>query len=140
MFLFEEKDRRCGVGGAVVPRSAWWCGLACGALLPPTFFCRQVGLPLFVVCTVSLGESTMAANGEGSEKGAEHPSAMSLFAPATQAAVSFHITCHLACLCYQAGCFEYSLRRTWYCFYVEAILLRSTYCTDFIWPLRVKYR
>ena len=40
-----------------------------------------------------LSESTMAANGDGEEKGAEHPSAMSLFAPATQAAVSFHITC-----------------------------------------------
>lgn len=38
----------------------------------------------------------MAANGEGKEKGSEHPSAMSLFAPATQAVVSFYP--HVMCL------------------------------------------
>ena len=67
-----------------------------------------------MVCRVSLyryqvlplSESTMAANGDGEEKGAEHPSAMSLFAPATQAAVSFHITC----LVFVNWCFE-PLRR-----------------------------
>ena len=59
-------------------------------------FVGRLGLPLFVVLILSFSEATMAANGEGSEKASEHPSAMSLFAPATQAAVSFHG--HVMCL------------------------------------------
>ena len=65
------------------------------SLLFHHLFAGRLGLPLFVV-VLSFSEATMAANGEGSEKGTEHPSAMSLFAPATQAAVSFHI--HVMCL------------------------------------------
>ena len=73
----------------------------------------------------------MAANGEGSEKGPEHPSAMSLFAPATQAAVSFHV--HVTCLfwVFEPGCF---LRRTWYCFYVELLYYVAREVLP-IWPL-----
>ena len=56
----------------------------------------------------------MAENGAEEAVGGEHPSAMSLFAPATQAVVSFHMTCDAFTSALLIGS-RFGLRRNWYC-------------------------